>query len=310
MMYLPIHIKEIYMELFNWSDSISPPARREKARVKEVSPCSEYTRYTVEGVMKDPWSDLSARFHAETLGTLLSNSSFNGPRWSDKLGYGIAVIGEDTRVHIHQNGKFIIRRALDREHAQRSYGSIRILYHPALMEDGTDRPLWFLIKLFLLGDRIEGENFKKMLLWPENEGNVEEIMASVNHGMGEMREKLGETLGENGLLLALKGDRVSLDDHVEFIKGAMVHEHRKSQEDPWKTLGSLTALVCALKAASELSSIIDLMDGNEEEKDKVISWMKASYDPKTQPTANMEIASDELTLCLERYRFLTYVQPL
>ncbi|MCU0798231.1 MAG: hypothetical protein MUC62_00975 [Candidatus Thermoplasmatota archaeon] len=115
---------------------IPGPSKREKAAIRDVSPCSEYTRYTMEGTLKDPFSDLAVLLDIPALGTLFINGPFLEPRWSPALGYGLAVIEDDTRIHLYRSGKFVIRRARDRDHVEACYRLVCDLVRPALVLPG------------------------------------------------------------------------------------------------------------------------------------------------------------------------------
>jgi len=60
--------------MFRWYEEYPRTTNRTEAQMKEVSPCSEYTRYTVEGVLKYPMSGMSAVLDVHALGPLFLNS--------------------------------------------------------------------------------------------------------------------------------------------------------------------------------------------------------------------------------------------
>ncbi|MGA1794043.1 MAG: hypothetical protein ACMUHM_08835, partial [Thermoplasmatota archaeon] len=128
--------------MFRWYEEYPRTSNRTEAQMKEVSPCSEYTRYTVEGVLKYPMSGMSAVLDVHALGPLFLNSGMKDAKWSERLGYGMGVMREDTRVHLHGNGKFIIRRAEDREHAESAYKAIVEMVKPTLFDLDKKRYLW------------------------------------------------------------------------------------------------------------------------------------------------------------------------
>ncbi|MGA1848528.1 MAG: hypothetical protein ACMUHB_04225 [Thermoplasmatota archaeon] len=236
---------------YQWSEEETGMRRRETARSREMSPCSEYTRYTAEGILKDPWSPLSARFDVETLGILFSNSSFHEPRWSERLGYGMAVIGEDTRVHLHQNGKYVIRRALDREHAESSYRLIIGLLRPVLMDDRSAKPLWYLLRKFVIDGNGQTGNLAPLIGWPDLEdapaSAVEEVMQGIRTMDDIMLSGLRSSIREGQ-----PGDGPSsVIVYMERFKGEIANAHGMSATSPFASLGRMSALVWCYKALEE-----------------------------------------------------------
>jgi hypothetical protein len=146
---------------------------REPAMSKEVSPCSEYTRFTAEGRLKDPHSDSSVILDGDLVGYLFRMAPFSEPKWSDRLGYGMAVIGEDTRVHLHANGKYVIRRAMDRQHAQETYLALASISQPALFSSVNKSFLWEIVRDHALSfDSSRYISVEELMSWPdESSGN-------------------------------------------------------------------------------------------------------------------------------------------
>lgn len=142
---------------------------REPAMSKEVTPCSEYTRFTAEGRFKDPHSDSSAIMAGDLVGFLFKSSPFVGPKWSDRLGYGIAVIGDDTRIHLHANGKYVIRRAIDRDHAQEAYMALANLAKPAVYSTMERRFVWEIVRDNALSSAFsESSSIEELMSWPDD----------------------------------------------------------------------------------------------------------------------------------------------
>ncbi len=239
-------------DLYQWNEDETGMRKRETARSREMSPCSEYTRYTAEGILKDPWSSLSARFDVETLGFLFSNSSFHEPRWSERLGYGMAVIGEDTRVHLHQNGKYVIRRALDREHAENSYRLITGLLRPVLMDDRSSKPLWYLLRDFTIYGSKQPEHLSRLIGWPDLEEAPASTFERVIQGIRTM-----DGIMLSGLRSFIKegqpGDEPPfIVGYMERLKGEIVNAHGMSVTSPLDSLGRMSVLVWCSKALEEL----------------------------------------------------------
>jgi hypothetical protein len=159
------------------------PSGRQPSSSKEISPCSEYTRYTVEGRFPGPSSDLASIIDNDSIGMIFLAGPFIDPRWSAKLGYGMAVIGEDTRIHLHGNGKYVIRRAMDREHAERCLDLLRAICRPVVFSTAEGRFLWEMLRDLSLGYREEGDKWKGELKWQyENDGDL------IAEGMDSFRE--------------------------------------------------------------------------------------------------------------------------
>ena len=100
---------------------------------RDVSPCSENTRVTLETVMEDPlMRGSSAAFEPHTMGTLLRSSALSEVKWSEELGYGKCILEGDTSLLIQSKGKIVIRRALHKEGALSWYGHLRDLILPSI----------------------------------------------------------------------------------------------------------------------------------------------------------------------------------
>jgi hypothetical protein len=181
--------ESIRSRIFDWYDGPPSFGNRLEPKVKDVTPCSEYTRYTVEGILKDPRSELSAVIDVEALGPIFLNSNLKDPKWSTRLGYGIAVEGEDTRIHIHRNGKYIIRRALDRQHAESTYVKIVNMIKPTLYDSNRNRYLWDLVREVLSG-RSDLERIAPFINWPEGNGDLHKRYEKIREGAKEIENEL------------------------------------------------------------------------------------------------------------------------
>lgn len=167
--------------------------KREHAAVRDVSPCSEYTRYTMEGTLKDPFSDLAVLLDIPALGTLFMNGPFIEPRWSQALGYGLAIIEEDTRVHLYRSGKFVVRRARDKEHVEACYRRICDMVRPAIVLSGTG--LLFYEAVALSRHFIDAgfeEEILTVLKWPEVGLKAQKDLELFIDGPEGTRERLRE----------------------------------------------------------------------------------------------------------------------
>lgn len=192
---------------------------RTEAREKAVSPCSEYTRYTVEGVFKDPYSNLSVILDIHSLGFLFSGSGLKDPKWSKVLGYGMGMIGAETRVHIHKNGKFVIRRAMDQDDAERCSKGIASILWPTVFSTRTDRFNWSIMREAAWHDLKNKDLEGPMITWPfSNVGDPEEIVAGM---MEKFRELDGEHLEDlrNRITNGLFAEGKELEDILEVASG-------------------------------------------------------------------------------------------
>lgn len=254
--------EEIASKMFRWYEESPRTTDRVEARYREVSPCSEYTRYTVEGILKHPGSGLSVLTDVHSLGPIFMNSGMKNAKWSDRLGYGIAVAGEDTRVHLHANGKFVIRRALNREHAEELYKTLVHLVKPSLYEPETKRYLWDLVRSSSLDNGKIPEPMEGLLLWPDEAGDPAVRMGKVLDGIKDV---------DIGLLSRARSffsehARAGFgQDHIGEVDKMKVSVHERIRSftgdilsDPDLTLGRLAASIWTLRALKEMSLISDL----------------------------------------------------
>lgn len=165
---------------------------------KEISPCSEYTRFTVEGRFPGPGSNMNAVLDGEVLGKMFSNGPFKNPRWSSKLGYGMAVIDEDTRVHLHSNGKYIIRRAMDKDHALKCQTLLAAITRPAVYSTSMDSFIWEKVRDLSLGVEEVNPESISLVNWQLEDGeNIgDTALASFNEMNGKYGRKIDELMEE------------------------------------------------------------------------------------------------------------------
>jgi hypothetical protein len=201
--------------MFQWYDVSPQITNRVVPKKKDVSPCSEYTRYTVEGILKDPRSELSALLDVHSMGPIFKYSSFKDPKWSEKLGYGMAVVGEDTRVHIHRNGKYIIRRALDREHAEDTYKTIVNMMRPAIFDEQQDRFMWDLVREITLDESVP-VGIEEMLKWPGDEVDLKEVVLGIRKGASGMDKELLSGI-RNDIIAGATIEREAISEQVHDL---------------------------------------------------------------------------------------------
>ena len=110
---------------------------------KEITPCSEYTRFTLETVVEDPNEPgKNAIFESHSMGLLFNSGNYKDIKWSEKLGYGIAMVDDDVKLMVHTKGKMVIRRALDRDHAEVHFLALKALILPSMYCAITGQILW------------------------------------------------------------------------------------------------------------------------------------------------------------------------
>ncbi len=110
---------------------------------KEITPCSEYTRFTLETVVEDPNEPgKNAIFESRSMGTLFNSGDYKDIKWSDKLGYGMAVVDDEVKLMVHTKGKMVIRRALDRDYAEVHFLALKALILPSMYCAITGQTLW------------------------------------------------------------------------------------------------------------------------------------------------------------------------
>ncbi|MDG6225082.1 MAG: hypothetical protein QCI82_06170 [Candidatus Thermoplasmatota archaeon] len=195
---------------------------RTKPSMKEISPCSEYTRFTMEGVLEDPLlPDKNAVFDPITLGESFKASRFSSKKWSEPLSYGMAVDREDTRIHLHGKGKIIIRRAIDRDHAVSLFNEIADLMWPSLLDSTSGMTLSETIHSLSLHDmKIDTKRWGPFMDWPASNGND---MADINIVMDHYRKQ--RSIDIDGIL---KATRVAIGHGTQ--RSDIVTENEPSHE--------------------------------------------------------------------------------
>lgn len=120
--------------------------------------------------MKDPFTRDSVILDSEGMSIIFTKAPLTRPRWSQRLGYGMGVVGEDTRVHLHANGKYVIRRALDRDHAEKVLELLEMISIPNIYSTHHDGFLWELVRDMAF-DRSNMDDDKLLHLfhWGEND---------------------------------------------------------------------------------------------------------------------------------------------
>lgn len=229
--------------MFKWYEEPPSVISRLEPKTKDVSPCSEYTRYTVEGVLKDPRSRFSAILDVNSLGPIFINSTLKDPKWSSRLGYGMAVVGEDTRIHIHRNGKYIIRRALDREHAESTYKIIVQMMKPVLFDADSDRFLWDLLKEMIIEKKDPG-TLSPMIAWPLENSELATIIDNIKIGVKEVDDKILSTIRS----ALITGSPIDAQIHTDKIHEMLIYVSQDLLTNVDITLGRYISLIWALRA--------------------------------------------------------------
>ena len=238
-----------------------PTSRREEALARAVSPCSEYTRYTVEGRFGAPASRFAAILDPEALGVLFPLGPFTRARWSGKLGYGMAVIGEDTRVHLHDNGRYIVRRALDRTHVERCMNVLVSVSYPALYVEGPDLYMWELVRDISFGiDGAKRSIPEDTFIWEGPWENPEEVKeAAVKGFLNTYRELEGKAARRSmegheptreHLYTSAEAPVRRFTEHIEAVLGG-------ERMDPYIVLGISSCIIL-------MDMIVDSSESDED----------------------------------------------
>jgi hypothetical protein len=242
----------------------------------------------MEGTLKDPFSDLSVLLDVPVLGTLFMNGPFIEPRWSPALGYGLAVIEDDTRVHLYRSGKFVIRRARDREHVETCYRRICDMVRPAMVLPGTG--LLFYEDVALSRHFIDAgleEKIMTAVKWPEIGPIAEKDLRTFIDGPEGIRRRLRDlTLHTIRSLLSGGTDGKGTGQPlIERVKGEMISSMGASMKE-YKGNGPLMSSTASIHLSSVRSldlieqghisigsdtdiigSVLDMLDNVQEGKD-------------------------------------------
>ena len=155
-------------------------ANRTSPSVHEITPCSEYSRFTIEGILADPLSqENNAVFETRSLGALFRSSRFRDKKWSDPLSYGIAMEVPDIRIHLQGKGKIIVRRARDSEEASGLFLEIADLMHPSLYCSLGGHSLADTVREMALCGIDTPECLDPMMEWPIGSKRTLDIMTAV-----------------------------------------------------------------------------------------------------------------------------------
>lgn len=216
--------------------------RRDKAVSREISPCSEYTRFTAEGRFKDPYTEESVILDSEGMAILFDKGPFEKPRWSKRLGYGMAVVGGDTRVHLHANGKFVIRRALDKDHAVNILKTLSMVSKPNLYSTVHERFLWEVLRDISFGTVDEG--LEEIFRW-EEEKEPDRIMKDAVRTFKEIDEVLGGNIDDPGYQIEL--DRLAYKELplVRELESELKKVLEGNKSKPGRILGISSYLILA-----------------------------------------------------------------
>ena len=273
---------------------------RIKPSMREISPCSEYTRFTMEGVLADPLlPEKNAVFDPITLGESFKVSRFSSKKWSEPLSYGMAVDREDTRIHIQGKGKIIIRRAMDKEHAVSLYNEIADIMWPSLLDSTSGMTVSETIhSLSLHGREIDMERWSLMMAWPELKHNdtadTEKVIESFR---GQRSLDIEGIISAARIAIMDGGHEVSKVDGVLGSQGkspgsvldGMMKRWNDLEREGYTTreeaLGSRANFLIAQRGISGIIDLMDEMDANSEISDEIEEISKkaifAEGDPKT-----------------------------
>lgn len=182
---------------------------------KELSPCSEHTRFSAEGRFPGPGSSLNAVLDVDILGLLFVNGPFKDPRWSAKLGYGMGVLGNDTRVHLYSNGKYVVRRALDREHADRCLSLLASICQPAAYSSRLKKFTWEIVRDLALGHIDPDPDVRNVFNWQIEDGSdiIEDSIGSFKKMDNIFGTGIGKIIG--------KGEPATLED-IDSVDGRLL----------------------------------------------------------------------------------------
>ena len=257
---------------------------RTKPSMSEISPCSEYTRFTMEGVLADPLlPEKNAVFDPITLGESFRSSRFSSKKWSEPLSYGMAVDREDTRIHLQGKGKIIVRRAMDRDHAVSLFNEIAGLMWPSLLDSTSGMTVSETIHSLSLHDmEIDTKRWAPFMAWPGLNDNYTadlnividnylkqrsiDIVGIMKSARGALRDGIQRSdivRGEEGG--HEKGPRVVLDDIMKRWNDLEGTGYPTKEE----ALGARTHFLIAQRGISGIIDLIDEMDDISELSDEI-----------------------------------------
>ena len=228
--------------------------------IKEVSPCNESRKFTVEGVLRDPEDPgKSAVLEAWSLGRTLSVMHFSDFKWSSSLGYAMGTLETGTRIHLHCRGKTVIRKAETKDDADDVFKWITSISKPSVIcfENGT--PLWEV--LFLAYHRegaVDRDSLMKCLDWHSGGSDCEIIFDESLASYNELDSRIGSGLrgeifrGETEDLITPE----EIESRLNGIKGTWAALEGDGYDTEGEALGSRVFHLSVTKALEGFSHFI------------------------------------------------------
>jgi hypothetical protein len=205
----------------------------------------------------------------------------------------MAVVGEDTRIHIHRNGKFIIRRALDREHAESTYNIIVQMMKPVLFDADADRFFWDLLKE-MINEKKDPGTLSPMIGWPLENAEIGSIIDNIKIGVKEVDEKILTPMRS----ALTGGSSIDVASHTEKIHEMLVSVSQDLLTNVDITLGRYISLIWAIRALE----FID--DKTAEVFNGVENW-----DVKDLPLDDKSNLSEQIKVRIARIHYLLSPVP-
>ncbi len=239
---------------------------------KTLSPCSEYTKYTLESVLHDPLDRTrSSLFEAESLGYLLELGDFRSLKWSSALGYGVCTVEEDTNAHVHSKGKIIIRHALTKEHALWIHAHLVSLTNPSVYSTRTGYTLADRIRrLSVYDDKGPDDELMDILRWQSEKPQDELHLEDIREGYKKADEEMGEATRSviSDLIRSWKGSANGEERNVPGWKhiftgmdlSGIFIDIGEVPEISGEYLGGLSLYIGARKALTGISQFVRSMD--------------------------------------------------
>jgi hypothetical protein len=181
------------------------------------------------------------------------------PRWSSALGYGMAIIEEDTRVHLYRSGKFVIRRARDREHVEACYGLLCDIVRPSVVLPESGMVLYEAMGINRL---VRSEWLRSQLVhvlsWPGTEVGSVQPFEGLIEGPDGLRSSLRESISPplKALFSKIAGGADADHPILEDVRGKVISSMKRSTSDLKGTGQMLSSSACIHLAAERALDII------------------------------------------------------
>ncbi len=261
---------------------------------KEITPCSEYSRFTLETVVEDPNEPgKNAIFEPHSMGILFNSGNYADIKWSEKLGYGMAVMDDNVKLMVHTKGKMVIRRALDRDYAEAHFLGLKTLILPSIYCTITGQTLWeMLVWANLVGSGVfdsgrmeDFDNCRSSIISRitlESDG-VEHVM----NGYSEENERTGTRM-RNAIKKLLSANENKADGLSDLLKDLHIGIENRSKEisrdllvsgpvERGEFVGRSSFLLSALRSLDGLS---EWVEGSE---DSGISYLSTDAEMILRP---------------------------